>query len=400
MFWVVMSMMTMMKKQAKPYYDVKNSSKRICVLQGGTRSGKTYSILLALIEFAYKNKGKGLYITIARQTLPSLRATAMRDFFDILKKENLYDDKLHNKSNHIYSLYGNNFEFISCDNEIKIRGRQRSILFMNECNEFSMDTFIQLSLRTTFKIIIDFNPSDEFHWLYSQIIDADRDDVDFHVSTYKDNPFLEESTITEIERLKEVDENLWRVFGEGQRGVATETIFPSFSIVDKVPENAKAVALGLDFGFSADPTSLVKIYKHDLDLYIDELLYEKGLTNQDIAVKIKHLGIDRSIEIFADSSEPKSIEEIFRMGGINIKGARKGPDSVRIGIDVMRRHKLNITQRSVNAIKEFRNYKWIKDKNNEITNKPIDAYNHSIDAVRYVCLNKLMVSYSGKYYIS
>ncbi len=389
-----------MKKQAKPYYDVKQSNKRICVLQGGTRSGKTYSILLALIEFAYKNQSKGLYITIARQTFPSLRATAMRDFFDILKKENLYDERLHNKSNHLYSLYGNYFEFISCDSEIKIRGRQRSILFMNECNEFSMDTFVQLSLRTTYKIIIDFNPSDEYHWLYTQVIDADRDDVDFYVSTYKDNPFLEESTISEIERLKEVDENLWRVFGEGLRGISTENIFPQFNIIDSIPENAKEIAFGLDFGYSADPTTLVKVYKHDLDLYIDELIYEKGLTNQDIANKMKDLNIDRRLECFADSSEPKSIEEIYRMQVANIKPAKKGADSIRIGIDVMKRHKLNITKRSVNTIKEFRNYKWIKDKNNEITNRPVDAFNHSIDAVRYVCLNKLMVSYSGKYYIS
>ena len=388
-----------MKKQAKPYYDVKQSNKRICVLQGGTRSGKTYSILLALIEFAYKNQSKGLYITIARQTFPSLRATAMRDFFDILKKENLYDERLHNKSNHLYSLYGNYFEFISCDSEIKIRGRQRSILFMNECNEFSMDTFVQLSLRTTYKIIIDFNPSDEYHWLYTQVIDADRDDVDFYVSTYKDNPFLEESTISEIERLKEVDENLWRVFGQGMRGISTENIFPQFNIIDSIPENAKEIAFGLDFGYSADPTTLVKVYKHDLDLYIDELIYEKGLTNQDIANKMKDLNIDRRLECFADSSEPKSIEEIYRMQVANIKPAKKGADSIRIGIDVMKRHKLNITKRSVNTIKEFRNYKWIKDKNNEITNRPVDAFNHSIDAVRYVALNKLMTNHSGKYYI-
>mgnify|MGYP003110020486 FL=1 len=390
-----------MKKQAKPYYDVKNSTKRICVLQGGTRSGKTYSILLALIEFAYKNKGKGLYITIARQTFPSLRATAMRDFFDILKNENLYNERNHNKSNHIYLLYGNYFEFISTDSEIKIRGRQREVLFLNECNEFSMDTFLQLSLRTKFKIIIDFNPSEEFHWLYTHIIDADRDDVDFHISTYKDNPFLQEATISEIERLKEVDENLYNVFGKGLRGVSTETIFPSFNIVDKVPDNAKPIALGLDFGYSADPTTIVSVYKHDLDLYIDELLYERGLTNQDIGARIKDMKIERGTECFADSSEPKSIEELYRMNtGVNIKPAKKGADSIRIGIDVMKRHKLNITKRSVNAIKEFRNYKWIKDKNNEITNKPIDAFNHAIDAVRYVCLNKLMVSYSGKYYIS
>jgi len=389
-----------MMKQAKPYYDLKQSTKRICVLQGGTRSGKTYSILLALIEFAYKNKGKNLYITIARKTFPALRGTAMRDFFEILKKENLYDERNHNKSSALYYLYGNVIEFISVDQPQRVRGRKRDVLFMNECNEFGFEEYTQLALRTTYKIIIDFNPSDEYHWLYSQIIDANRDDVDFHISTYKDNPFLAKDTIKEIERLKEVDENLWRVFGEGMRGVATETIFPSFNIIDTIPANASEVALGLDFGFSADPTSIIKVYKHDLDLYIDELLYEKGLTNQDIAHRIKQLGIDRSIEIFADSAEPKSIHEIFLMGGINIKPTKKGADSVRIGIDVLKRHKINITKRSVNAIKEFRNYKWIKNKNNEITNKPIDAYNHAIDCVRYVALNKLMVSYSGKYYIA
>ncbi len=390
----------MMKKQSKPYYDLKESNKRICVLQGGTRSGKTYSILLGLIEFAYKNKGKGLYITIARKTFPSLRGTSMRDFFEILQKENLYDERNHNKSSGLYHLYGNIFEFISVDQPARVRGRKRDVLFLNEANEFSFDDYTQLALRTTFKIIIDFNPSDEYHWLYTQIIDAKRDDVDFHISTYKDNPFLEKEVIKEIERLKEVDENLWRVFGKGQRGVATETIFPSFHIIDKPIESAKLIAYGLDFGFSADPTTLIAVYKYDLDLYIDELIYERGLTNQDIARRIKELGIERNVECFADSSEPKSIEEIYRMQAINIKPAKKGADSIRIGIDVMKRHKLNITKRSINTIKEFRNYKWIKDKNNEITNKPIDAFNHSIDAVRYVCLNKLMVSYSGKYYIS
>ena len=227
-------------KQAKPYYDVKNSKKRICILQGGTRSGKTYSILLALIEFAYKNKGKNLYITIARQTFPSLRSSSMRDFFEILKKENLYDERFHNKSNHIYTLYGNNFEFISVENgSMKIRGRKRAVLFLNECNQFTLENFIQLSLRTTFKIIIDFNPSEQFHWLYTHLIDANRNDVDFHISTYKDNPFLEKATIDEIERLKDVDANLFRVYAEGQRGIATETIFTNFNIIDKVPKNCE-----------------------------------------------------------------------------------------------------------------------------------------------------------------
>jgi len=386
-------------KQAKPYFDVKNSKKRICILQGGTRSGKTYSIILALIEFAYKNKGKGLYVTIARKTFPALRGTAMRDFFEILKQENIYDERNHNKSSGLYTLYGNHFEFISVDQPQRVRGRKRDVLFMNEANEFSMDDFIQLSLRTTFKIIIDFNPSEEFHWLYTQLIDADRDDVDFHISTYKDNPFLNDITIKEIERLKETDANLWRVFGTGQRGISMETIFPTFTVVDHIPENAKEIALGLDFGFSADPTALIKLYKHDLDIFIEELIYEKGLTNQDIANRIKDLGIQRNIEIFADSAEPKSIEEIYRMGNINIKPTKKGADSIRVGIDIMRRHKINIKRNSENVIKEFRNYKWIKDKNNEITNKPVDNYNHGIDACRYVALNKLNVGNRGKYYI-
>ena len=385
-------------KQAKPYYDLKKSTKRICILQGGTRSGKTYAILLSLIEFAYKNRGGGFYITIARKTLPALKGTSMRDFFEILKQENLYEESNHNKSSGLYFLYGNIFEFISVDQPVRVRGRKREILFLNEANEFDFDDFVQLNLRTTFKIIIDFNPSEEYHWLYSQLIDSDRDDVDFFISTYKDNPFLQQATIKEIERLKEVDENLWRVFGEGERGVSTETIFSEFNIIEEIPEKAKEIAYGLDFGYSADPTALVRVFKHDLDLYIDELIFEKGLTNQDIALKIQDIGVDRSVEIFADSAEPKSIEEIYRMN-FNIKPAKKGADSIRIGIDIMKRHKINITQRSFNTIKEFRNYKWIKDKNNKITNKPVDAFNHSIDAVRYVCLNKLMTNNSGKYYI-
>ena len=383
-----------MMKQAKPYYDLKQSKKRLCVLQGGTRSGKTYSILLGLIEFAYKNKGKGLYITIARKTFPALRGTAMRDFFEILKKENLYDERLHNKSNSLYHLYGNNIEFISVDQPQRVRGRKRDVLFLNECNEFGFEEYTQLALRTTYKIIIDFNPSEQYHWLYSQIIDADRDDVDFHISTYKDNPFLEESTIKEIERLKEVDINLYRVFGEGQRGVASETIFPVFNIIDSIPENASEIALGLDFGFSADPTSLVKIYKHDLDLYVDELIYERGLTNQDIAHKIKDLGIDRSIEIYADSAEPKSIAEIHKMGW-NIKPTFKG--AINLSIDMMRRYKIVATKDSHNLIKEFKNYKYIEDKNGNVTNKPFDAFNHAIDATRYSIVNRLSRPIYGTY---
>ena len=179
----------MENKQCKAYYDLKNSKERITVLQGGTRSGKTYSILLGLIEFAWKNKDKGLYITICRKTFPSLRASSMRDFFQILEKENLYLPHNHNKTQHTYELYGNVFEFISTDQPQKVRGRKREVLFMNEANEFTFEDYTQLAMRTTFKIVLDYNPSDEFHWIYDKVVP--RNDADFYQSTYLDNPFLE-----------------------------------------------------------------------------------------------------------------------------------------------------------------------------------------------------------------
>ena len=184
------------------YYHVRNSKKRIQVHQGGTRSGKTYSILTALVELCYKNSG--LVVTICRKTFPALRATAMRDFFEILENEDAYNVELHNKSEATYQLWGNLVEFISVDQPQKVRGRKRDVLFINEANEITLEDWRQLILRTTGRIIVDFNPSDEFHWLYEL---PERDDCDFFKTTYKDNPFLPQSVLLEIERFKEADEN-------------------------------------------------------------------------------------------------------------------------------------------------------------------------------------------------
>ena len=370
-----------------------NATTRIVVNQGGTRSSKTISLLQLIIIKAFKTPGK--VFSICRKTLPALKGTAMRDFFDLLKDLNLYDVKYHNKSEHTYKLNENIIEFVAVDEPQKIRGRKRNYLFMNEANEFTFEDFQQLALRTTQQIFIDFNPSDEFHWLYDKIIT--RDDCTFIKSTYLDNPFLEPETIKEIERLK-VDDNYWRVYGLGEKGVSMSTIFRNTNLINKIPDNVKFVGYGLDWGFSNDPTALIEVYSDDENIYLNELIYERGLTNQDIGNKMKELKIERHNEIIADSSEPKSIEEIYRMH-FNIKPAKKGADSVRLGIDIMRRYKINITKNSINTIKEFRNYKWKQDKNGQTLPVPVDAFNHSVDAVRYLCLNKLMTSNSGTYYV-
>jgi phage terminase large subunit len=226
-----------------------------------------------------------------------------------------------------------------------------------------------------------------------------REDCTFIKSTYLDNPFLPEETIKEIERLKQLDSNYWQIYGLGDMAQPTETIFRQFEICNNVPTEATLIALGLDWGYSNDPTAIAEVYKLNDDLYINELLYAKGLTNQDIAHKLRELGITRQTEIIGDSAEPKSIEEVHRLG-FNIKGAKKGADSINMGIDVLRRFKIHITKNSTNAINEFKYYKWLVDKNGHVINKPAtNQLDHLIDAIRYVALNKLTTNYSGKYYI-
>lgn len=373
---------------------LQNSEKRILIEQGGTRSGKTYNILIwILLGYIAQNTGKT--ISIARKTYPSLRASAMRDFIAIAQSVGLYNESQHNKTNSEITIHGNLIEFMGMDQPQKIRGRKRDLLYCNEANELTIEDWRQLSLRTTDRIILDYNPSEEFHWIYDEVIP--RNDCDFFVTTYRDNPFLEPSVVAEIERLKDIDENYWRVYGMGERGQAKALIF-THDQIDEIPADAKFKAYGLDFGYSNDPTALIGIYEKDGCLYLDELLYKTGMTNSDIANYFKSLEIDRRDIVWADSGEPKSIEEIHRMG-FNIRPATKGKDSIDIGIDIMRRFKIVITSRSINLIKEFRNYKYIEDKNGRVTNKPIDAFNHGIDAARYGCFMTFSRPNIGKYAI-
>ena len=376
----------------KVYGHLNRSDKKIVVEQCGTRSGKTYNILLWII-FHYCGKNVGKTITIARKTFPAVRSSVMRDFIEILKGSDLYREENHNKSNHEYMLNGNMVEFISMDQPQKIRGRKRDLAFLNEANELTFEDWQQIVFRTNGRIILDYNPSDTFHWIYDRVIP--RDDADFYQTTYRDNPFLDPTIIQEIERLKETDEHYWRVYGLGERGTNRAQVF-QFTTIQQIPETAKFLSFGLDFGFTNDPSALVGCYQEGDNLYFKELLYSTNLTNQDLDREFRRLEIGRYDEIFGDSSEPKSIEELHRMGW-NIKPTQKGADSVNAGIDMLKRYKIHIL--GSNLMKEMENYKWLEDKNGNLLNKPEDKYNHLIDALRYGVYNKLSKPNYGRYTI-
>lgn len=367
-----------MSKLPATYYHVKECKSKIQVHQGGTRSGKTYSILTALIELCHKNSG--LVITICRKTFPALRATAMRDFFEILNKEEIYNPDLHNKSDATYQLWGNMVEFISIDQPQKVRGRKRDVLFINEANEINLEDWRQLLLRTTGRVLIDYNPSDEFHWIYEEVIP--REDAEFFRTTYKDNPFLPQSVVLEIERFKTADENFWKVYGLGERGTSQATIFTHWKEINQIPNEYKLLTTGVDFGYTNDPTAIVRVYTDGHGFAVDELCYATRLTNSDISKVLRDNQVNRSDVVICDSAEPKSIDEIHAHG-FNTHGARKGKDSVKNGIQFLHSRPLLVTARSVNLIRELRNYKWKEDKNGKQLNEPVDNFNHAIDAMRY-----------------
>jgi len=367
-----------MNKLPATYYHVKECKSKIQIHQGGTRSGKTYSIITALIELCQKNSG--LVITICRKTFPALRATAMRDFFEILNNEDVYNQDLHNKSDATYQLWGNMVEFISIDQPQKVRGRKRDVLFINEANEINLEDWRQLLLRTTGRVLLDYNPSDEFHWIYEEVIP--REDAEFFRTTYKDNPFLPESVVLEIERFKTADENFWKVYGLGERGTSQATIFTHWKEINQIPNEFKLLNIGLDFGYTNDPTAIVRVYTDGHGFAVDELCYATRLTNSDIAKVLRDNQVNRSDVVICDSAEPKSIDEIHAHG-FNTHGARKGKDSVKNGIQFLHSRPLLVTARSVNLIRELRNYKWKEDKNGKQLNEPVDSFNHAIDAMRY-----------------
>lgn len=354
---------------------------RVIANKGGTRSGKTYSLMSLLVTIAINSKER--VIDVVSESLPHLKRGAMNDIDDILSEEE-FSGYENNKTDHIYTFTsGSVIRFFSADDWGKVKGSKRDILFVNECNRIPFEVYRQLAVRTSECIFLDWNPDSEF-WYELKNISSRENTVEIH-STYKDNPFLPVEQIEEIESNKD-DENWWNVYGLGLTGRPQGLIYTSWCIVPSIPEGAKLIGRGLDFGFTNDPTAIVDVYKLHGELWIDELCYRNGMTNDRIAEEIRGMpGIT-----VADSAEMKSITEIHNYGIRWIEPAEKGADSVRNGIQIVRRYKMNVTASSLNLIYELRNYKWKENKlTGEVMNEPIDKFNHALDAVRYVALNLL-----------
>lgn len=364
----------------------------IIVNQGGSSSGKTYSILQVLATKAIEEKN---IITIAGQDIPNLKAGALRDFLDIIEHTPTLQKLIrpgtdgYNKTDRIfYFRNGSIIEFKSYMDAQGAKSGKRDYLFINEANGFEKDVFDQLELRTKKQTYIDYNPDAEF-WVHEHVIG--QPSVKLIISDHRHNPFCLPKIAEKLEALKHKDLELFKVYARGLTGKIEGLVFRNYDIVQEVPLGAELIACWLDWGFTNDPTSFGKVFKFNNELYFDELIYQTNLTNSDIVGQIKLFGITQQDPIVADSAEPKSIEDI-RRAGFRIEAAKKGPDSIRNGIDTLKQFKLNVTQRSIGLKKEIKSYKW--DPKNP--NEPIDFNNHSLDGIRYVALNKIGKN-TGKY---
>ena len=376
---------------------------RLVVHEGSSRSTKTYSVLQYLIMRAQERKRK---ITIARAKMTWLRKTIIPDFIDIMSGQfGIFDEACYNKSEQEYYFNnGSMVQFLGLDEAQRAHGMKQDIVYVNEAIEVTKKKYNQLIMRTTEQVILDYNPSTDVHWIYTDVIP--RNDCTFIKSTYKDNPFLEKEIIAEIERLEPTPENIaqgtadevaWKIYGLGERATQRGLIFGDAQLIREMPNNFKKEFYGLDFGFTNDPTTLIHVRLAHGGIYLRQLLYKRGLTNiknparpdqPSIEGEFERLKIDKRARIWADSAEPKSIQDLKNCG-YNVMPTVKGQDSIVNGIDTMKRYPIFITHDSVDLIKERNNYKWAEDKEGKSTNKPIDAFNHGWDASRYGCVMEL-----------
>ena len=358
----------------------KAKSYRVIANQGSTRSGKTYSIsqLLALY-IPIKEK---VTISVVSPSLPHLKRGARRDILQILEDAQIYSDDAFNKTDNVYHYpNGSYIEFFGAEDAGKVRGPGRDILYINEANLLPHSIYQQLALRTKQTIFLDFNPVDEASWVYDV---ADKEGNKLIHSTYKNNPFLPKEQVAEIESLRDADDNMWKVFGLGERGKSQEIIYTHWK-QGPFPTDSEVV-YGLDFGYSV-PTALIKVGFKENQTFAHEMLYETRLTTSDLIERMKVLDIKRSDEIFCDAAEPKTIEELIR-AGFNAKPAEK---DVYAGIQKVKSQPLTITPESTNLIKEIRSYKWKTDKDGKVhpDESPVKMWDHGCDAMRYAIFTKL-----------
>jgi len=356
----------------KKIFNLKN---RIRSVSGGTSASKTISILVWLIDYAQSTTNE--VITVVAESVPHLELGAIRDFKNIMTAHGYWqNDSWISKPAKYTFPKGSIIEFISFDKFGKAHGPRRDVLFLNEANNLPYNIVDQLITRTKKIVWIDFNPTNEF-WFYTEML-PNRKDIDFITVNYLDNEALDETIISEIESHKN-NKYWWQVYGLGQLGVVEGRVYRDWQIIDEIPHEARLERYGMDFGYSNDPTAIVAVYKYNDGFIFDEVCFQKGLSNKQIADIL--LNQDKAM-VMADSAEPKSIDEI-KSYGVNIFPAIKGQGSVNKGIQYVQDQKCSITKRSINIIKEYRNYLFKEDKNGKVTNEPQAGFDHSMDAIRY-----------------
>ena len=362
-----------------------NANKRVTQHIGGTRSGKTYAILQWLIVRALQET---LDVTIVRRTVPSLKRSVIKDFKDILTTLGIWETERYNISDRIFTLgNGSTLSFINTDDPEKLRGVKSDVLFIDEASEIDEESYFQLSIRCQGSIVLAYNPTvSPYHWL------REMDDCERFVTTYKDNPYLPMEMVKAIEDLEHKNPKYWAIYGKGEFAPNDKSIF-TFQIVDEQPIE-ELVAMGLDFGFSNDPTAMVAVHKKGDMLYVRELLYEKGMVTKDIIDFLDKINVGNT-EIWADSAEPRLIEEIYR-AGFNIKPVKKGPDSIRFGIGVLQNYGICVDRKSQNLINELYSYEWAVDKYGIQLDKPQGGLDHLIDGLRYVAMSRLSIKQQNK----
>jgi phage terminase large subunit len=374
------------------YTNQDNSPTRVTHHIGGTRSGKTYALLQWCIVKALEKKE---IITIVRKTIPSLKRTVMKDFKDVMQLLDIWNENDFNISDRIYTFYNDSIiQFISTDDAEKLRGLKSTILWLEEANEIDEESYFQLQIRTTGPIILSYNPTvSPYHWIRVM------GDCSRFFTTYKNNPYLDTTVKKAIEELRHTNQKAWKVYGLGE-WVGNEKAIFEFTQCEWLPDDAEFVAFGLDFGYSSDPTALASVWKYNNELYIVEHCYERGMVTNDIVTMLKGVVKGRE-EIWADSAEPRLIEELYREG-FNIKPVIKGKDSINFGIQVMQNYKINIPKTCQNLINEFYSYEWSSDRFGKQLDRPIDFNNHLIDAARYASMMRLSnkATSAGKYIIS
>lgn len=365
------------------YYANLNSDKRIIINQGGTSSGKTFSILDVLFTIGASKENQ--VITVVGQDIPNLKKGAYRDAKHIWGSSKIYQQYWNkpNETDRIFtSITGSVIEFTSYSDEQDAKSGKRDYLFVNEANGIDYAIYWQLAIRTRNKIFIDYNPTARF-WVHDKLIG--QPDAKLIISDHRHNPYL---TKEEHERIESIeDKELHKVYARGKTGQIKGVIYNNWKLVSEMPETYKKRWIGLDFGFTNDPTGIIDVMLSNGELWLDEVEYKSGMLNIDIYNCIKENNL-QYFEIIADSAEPKSIAEL-KSYQLKVEGAIKGSDSIKAGIQILQGYKLNVTRRSKNLKTELLAYKWMEDKNGNMLNEPIDKFNHLLDPLRYVALNKL-----------